>query len=165
MRIIGSVKAKFNCALKILYSEQLMKNAEDAGISADQWGGRKNRDAIACVTRRRLTWDYIKIRKVTAFVGAAYATLCFDTVDRPYVTIMSRKKGMSSNICKCASLVVKNLEHSVKISAGPSQGACKEEKGDTKLSGIPQGTAHIMARQALVSHNPRTLQDGDAHRR
>ena len=42
MRIIGLVEADFNCALKILYSERLMKNAEDAGISADQWGDRKN---------------------------------------------------------------------------------------------------------------------------
>ena len=51
MRIIGLVEGDFNCALKILYSEQLMKNAEDVSISADQWGGRKNRDAIACATR------------------------------------------------------------------------------------------------------------------
>ena len=43
MRNIGLVEADFNCALKILYSERLMKNAEDASISVDQWGGRKNR--------------------------------------------------------------------------------------------------------------------------
>ena len=36
MRIIGLVEADFNCALKILYSDRLMKNPEDAGISADQ---------------------------------------------------------------------------------------------------------------------------------
>ena len=94
MRIIGLVEADFNCALKIVYSERLIKNAEDAGISADQWGGRKNRDAIACATCRRLTWDYINIRKVTAFVGAADAASCFDRVDRPYVTVVSQKKGM-----------------------------------------------------------------------
>ena len=92
MRMIGLVEADFNCALKILYSERLMKNAEDAGISADQWGGRKNRDAIACATRRRLTWDYINIRKVIAFVGAADAVSCFDRVDRPYATVVSRKR-------------------------------------------------------------------------
>ena len=73
------------------------------------------------------------------------------TADRPYATVVSRKKGMSSNICKCASLVVKNLEHSVKTSAGPSKGTYKEEDGDTKLPGIPQGTAHITAIHTLIS--------------
>ena len=58
---------------------------------------------------------------------------------------------MTSNTCKCASLVVKNLEHSVKTSAGPSQGTYREEDGNTKLSGIPQGTAYIMAIHTLVS--------------
>ena len=36
-------------------------------------------------------------------------------------------------------------------SAGPSQGTYKEEDGNTKLSGIPQGTAHIMVIHTLVS--------------
>ena len=58
---------------------------------------------------------------------------------------------MTSNTCKCASLVVKNLEHNVKTSAGPSRASYKEEVGDRKLSGIPQGTAHIMAIHTLVS--------------
>ena len=84
-------------------------------------------------------------------MGAADAASCFDRVSRPYATIVSRKKGMPSNIYKCASLVVKNLEHSVKTSAGPSQETYREEDGDTKLSGIPQGTAHIMAIHTLVS--------------
>ena len=41
MRIIGLVEADFNCVLKILYSERLMKNAEDAVISADQWAAER----------------------------------------------------------------------------------------------------------------------------
>ena len=84
-------------------------------------------------------------------MGAADAVSCFDRVDRPYATIVSRKKGMNSNTCKCANLVVKNLEHIVKTSAGPSQGTYREEDSDTKLPGIPQGTTHIMAIHTLVS--------------
>ena len=92
MRIIGLVEADTNCALKILYSDRLMKNAEQAGISCDQWGGRKNRDATACATRRRLTWDYANIRKSTVCMGAADAASCFDRVTRPHASVLCQKK-------------------------------------------------------------------------
>ena len=70
---------------------------------------------------------FINIRKVTAFVGAADAASCFNRVDRPYATVVSRKKGMSSNICKCASLVVKIWSTVSKPVLDPPKGRARKK--------------------------------------
>jgi len=45
MRIIGLVKADFNTALKIVFVQKLMWQAENSDITPDQWGGRPDRSA------------------------------------------------------------------------------------------------------------------------
>ena len=40
LRIIALVEADWNTALKILF-RNLMKNAENSGLSDEQWGSRK----------------------------------------------------------------------------------------------------------------------------
>eukprot|EP00956_Cyclotella_meneghiniana_P043637 scaffold280626_cov142-Cyclotella_meneghiniana.AAC.1 len=41
-RIIGLLHADFNTALKFLFAKQMMQNAENLGLSDEQWGSRKN---------------------------------------------------------------------------------------------------------------------------
>ena len=151
MRIIGLVEADFNCALKILYSGRLMANAETAGISPDQWGGRKNRDAITCVTCGLLVFESARIMKQTIAACSADAASCFGRVRSAYASVLCTKKRMTKTCCKCASQVVRNLRHFVKTSTGVSATCYCQENGDVELTGIPQGTAHIMAMHTMVS--------------
>ncbi|EJK54073.1 hypothetical protein THAOC_26373, partial [Thalassiosira oceanica] len=52
MRIISLLEADFNVALKILFTQQVMSNAEKTNLSSNQWGGRRGRSAVACATRK-----------------------------------------------------------------------------------------------------------------
>ena len=61
------------------------------------------------------------------------------------------KKKMTKSCCKFASQVVCNLRHFVKTSAGVSATCYRQEDGNVELTGIPQGTAHIIATHTMVS--------------
>eukprot|EP00970_Alexandrium_tamarense_P004235 scaffold707_cov111-Alexandrium_tamarense.AAC.4 len=44
-----------------------MGNAESSGINVNRWGGRTNRTATMCATRKLLLWEYARLtRKTTA---------------------------------------------------------------------------------------------------
>ena len=49
LRIIGLMEACWNAYLKWAYNKHIMPNAEKAGLSSNQWGGRRGRGAIACM--------------------------------------------------------------------------------------------------------------------
>ena len=137
MRIIGLVETDFNCVLKILYSDRLMANAETAGISTDQWGGRKNRDATTCATRGLLAFESARIMKQSSVACSVDAASCFDRVRLAYASVLCMKKRMTKSCCKCASQVVHNPLHFVKTSAGVSATYYRQEDSDVELTGIP----------------------------
>ena len=167
MRIIGLVEADFNCALKILYSNRLMVNAETAGILPDQWGDRKNRDALTCATRGLLASESVRTMKKTIIACSADAAACFGRVRSAYALVLRMKKRMTESCCKCASPVVRKLCHSVKTNAGVFAKSYRQEDGDDELTGIPRGTAHIVAMHTMVSDTMlapmKTLANKDAN--
>jgi hypothetical protein len=59
LRIIGLLEADFNTALKIIFAQKLMNNAESAGLSDEQWGSRKHRMALDPAMRNMLTFEYV----------------------------------------------------------------------------------------------------------
>ena len=52
MRIIDLVEANIDTELKILFADQMMWNIEKSGLSPHQLGGRANRSAPDCTTRK-----------------------------------------------------------------------------------------------------------------
>ena len=61
LRIIGLMEADFNTALKLLFAKKMIYNAEQSGISGEQWKGRPNRTALDTAVRKILTLDYARL--------------------------------------------------------------------------------------------------------
>lgn len=78
VRIIGIVEPDYNCGLRVIYADRLLKNAEKSGLSTNHWGGRANRSAPACATRKLLTFESAQIMRKTIGNGSADKSNCFD---------------------------------------------------------------------------------------
>eukprot|EP01082_Thalassiosira_pseudonana_P016004 g13600.t1 g13600 contig9:10029-12311(+) len=151
-RLIGLLEADFNTALKWYYPVQIMGNAESSGINVNQWGGRSNRTATMCATRKLLLWEYARLtRKTTATFFGDLAS-CFDRVHTSISSMISQKFGMPKSVCECRAKVVKSMERFVRTAAGTSKHSYKQEETDTPLSGEIQGKGDIMALWTLQSH-------------
>jgi hypothetical protein len=57
LQIIGPLEADFNTALEILFSRNLIANAERAGLNDEQWGSRRNRTALDQAMRNMMTFE------------------------------------------------------------------------------------------------------------
>ncbi len=99
MRIIGLLEADFNTALKILFAQELTWAVEETGLSPDQWGGRVNKSAPDCATRKVIIWEYARFIKKTA--GSFFRDLasCFDDMLRRLSAVVARKNGVSEEAC------------------------------------------------------------------
>eukprot|EP00956_Cyclotella_meneghiniana_P038280 scaffold151374_cov40-Cyclotella_meneghiniana.AAC.1 len=64
LRIIALLEADFNTALKILFSQQLTKNAEKAGLNDEQWGSRKDRMAMDPAMRNLMAFEYGRYMRI-----------------------------------------------------------------------------------------------------
>ena len=151
MRIIGLVEAELNCALKIFYSQRLMSNTEKAGLSSNQWGGRANRNATTCATRKLLICEHSRTTKRSIGMGEADQRDCFDRQTRAMSTVVGRKKNLPVSVCKCDSKIVKGMNHHVKTSQGVSNETYQNTEGDTELAGGIQCRGNIMADWTLTS--------------
>ena len=89
MRIIALVEADFNTALKIMYARKLMWNAEQSGVSSDQWGGRPNRSAPDCATRKLVYWEYGRYMKITLSSFFGDLASCFDRMKTSLSSIVA----------------------------------------------------------------------------
>ena len=69
LRIVGLVEPDYNCGLKILYADRLMKNAEETGLPTYQWGGCANRSAQVCANRLLVTFESSQIMHRTSLTA------------------------------------------------------------------------------------------------
>ena len=100
MRIIGIVEADFNQALKILFTRQLMWKTKASGITPNQWGGRANRLAPDCASRKVLTFGYKWFMRQP--IGSLFGDLssCFDRMFPKILNALAMKKGMTQSVCE-----------------------------------------------------------------
>lgn len=151
MRIIGLVEPDYNCGLKFYYADRLMKNAEASGLSSNQLGGRANRSAPACATRKLLTLESSRITKTSIGFGSADKSNCFDRLTNEITNVVSKKRGMSQTTCDCDNKVMDGMERSVKTAAGVSAQSYKTEPGDIKQSGKVQDKASVVCQWTLTA--------------
>lgn len=153
MRIIGLVEADFNTALKIYFAQGLMRNAEASGLTPDQWGGRPNRSAPDCATRKLLTWEYKRYMKQT--MGSFFGDLasCFDRMKTCLSSITSMKKGMPRSVCLSRSTTVKNMKRQIRTAAGTTEATYQfdPETDEYELDGEIQGKGDVMCHWTNVS--------------
>ena len=151
MRIIGLLEADFNTALKILFAQRLMQNAEMAGVSSSQWGGRANRSAIMCATRKLITWEFARYTKRTVASFFCDLASCFDRMWAPMDNVNAMKKGMPRNVNICRVDTLRGMNRHIRTGGGTSRLTYGECPGDIPLAGEVQGKGDVMAHWALLS--------------
>ena len=140
MRIIGLLEADFNTALKI-YGRKLMANAEIAGISSSQWGGRPNCSAPDCATRKLLTSEYARYTFITIALFFGDLASCFDRMTTPISSMLAMKKGAPPSMCQSRSFTVRNMRRCIRTAFGTTLAIYGKAEGDTPLTGEIQGKA------------------------
>lgn len=151
MRIIGLVEADFNKALTILFTRQLMWSAEKTGITPNQWGGRPNRSAPDCASRKLLTLEYKRYMRQPVALFFSDLASCFDRMMVSLSSIVSLKKGMDRNVCECRAKVMRQMKRHVRTGAGTSNTTYQQEEGEVPLEGEIQGKGDVMGLWALQS--------------
>ena len=106
MCIIRLVEANFNTALKIMFAQKLMWQAEISGITPDQWGGCSNGSAPDYATRKLITWEMARHCKtlLESFFGDLAS--CFDRMMTKLSTIVAMKKCILRMTCHSRSTTV-----------------------------------------------------------
>jgi hypothetical protein len=159
MRIIGIIEGDLSGYLKWCYNIHVMPNAEKVGISPNQWGGRKNRSAIACAFRKLITWEYFRYVKETMISFPGDLQSNFDRMLAGINSLISMKKGMPKNACKCRAELVEHFKRPVKTAAGISRDTYKLEPGEIKMGGEVQGKPDNMQLWTMTSDILLTLHE------
>ena len=107
--IMRLVEAEYNCALKIMHANRLMQNIEIAGLSPDQWGGRENRNAPTCATRKMLAFESARITRKPVGYGSVDKASCFDRLTSELSTGVLVKRKMTRTTCRRNSSVMKGM--------------------------------------------------------
>ncbi|KAL7526267.1 hypothetical protein ACHAWF_005244, partial [Thalassiosira exigua] len=152
------LEADFNTALKI-YGRKLMANAEIAGISSNQWGGRPNHSAPDCATRKLLTWEYARYTFTTIASFFGDLASCFDRMTTPISSMIAIKKGAPPSMCQSCSFTVRNMRRYIRTAFGTTPPIYGETEGDTPLTGEIQGKADIMGLWTLASDSVLSVMD------
>ena len=155
LQIIGLVDTDYNCGLKILYVNRLMKNAEETGLSGNQWGGRAIRSAPACATRRFMTYQSSRIMHKTIAIGSADKSNCFDCLTPLLTNAVNKKKGMDRITCRCDNKVMEGMKRNVKTAFGVSKSFYNTNHGDTQHSQASSVNDRLLLTQYLSPARPR----------
>ena len=75
LQIIGIVKGDLNQALKILFHTATNEERRENRDDPDQWGGRSNRSAPNCASRKLLTFEYKRYMKSTQYHHSSLSKL------------------------------------------------------------------------------------------
>ncbi|KAL7504284.1 hypothetical protein ACHAXN_004116, partial [Cyclotella atomus] len=78
LRIIGLIEADLNTALKFYFASRMMWNAEQDGMTDEQWGGRKNRSSVDAAMLKLLVFECARIKKSTVGITMYDLVACFD---------------------------------------------------------------------------------------
>ena len=143
LRIIALLEADFNTALKILFSQKLIKNAEMVGLNEEQWGSRKNRMALDPAMRNMMTFEYGRYMKATVAMFAADLTACFDRMFPSLSNIAAGKFGMSKSVLVARGETIKRMRRAVRTGHGVSELTYGNERGEPEIAGELQGKGDV----------------------
>ena len=95
-RTIHIVEAELQFFTKVIFARRMMCNAEKhRGITDDQYGGRKQRQATSIILNKNLYYDIAKQTLTTAAYMDDDAKACYDRVIPQLAEIESQKWGLS----------------------------------------------------------------------
>lgn len=143
LRIIGLLEADFNTALKYFFAKRMMHNAEQIGISDEQWGSRKNRSSIDAAMLKLLMFETARVKKAT--LAGTYYDLCanYDRIFKSISNLIAQRSGMDKNILRARALVIENMRRRVKTALGTSVESYGQEPNEPEVGGEVQGKGDV----------------------
>lgn len=151
LRIIALLEADFNTALKILFSQRLITNAEKAGLNNEQWGSRKNRMSLDPAMRNMITFEYGRYKRATIAMFAADLTACFDRMFPSLSNIAAGKFGMDANVLRARGSIIQNMRRAVRTGHGVSDDTYGNAQGEPEIAGELQGKGDVAILYCLQS--------------
>ncbi len=151
LRIILLYEADFNQNNKFM-GRDMMKCAEEAGMLApEQYGSRKNHQAIDHGLNKTLTFDQFRFQRTPAAVCANDAKSCYDRIVHAIATICMRRCGVPEGPIICMFTTIQNLEHHIRTLYGDSTVSQGGNLWVLPVSGVGQGNGAGPAIWAVVS--------------
>ena len=143
LRIIGLLHADFNTALKFLFAKQMMQNAENLGLSDEQWGSRKNRSSIDAAMLKLLMFETARIKKAT-LAGTFYDLVAnYDRIFPSISNFIARRSSVNQTVLKARALVIERMRRRVKTGLGTSERSYGQDPDDPEVGGEVQGKGDV----------------------
>ena len=134
-----------------------MGNAESAGMTEDQWGGRHGWTAPDLQLRKLLFWEYGRFARLT--LGSNYGDLmsCYDRIKARFSNIAAQKFGMWKENCISRTKTLEGSIHRVKTAAGVSDRYYMNEPNEAlehknMIEGEGQGKGDVGTLWDIISH-------------
>jgi hypothetical protein len=141
--IIGLLEADFNTALKYFFAKRMMANAEQLGLSDEQWGSRKNRSSIDAAMLKLLMFETARVKRAT--LAGTYYDLCanYDRIFPSISNLIAQRSGMDKNILRARALVIERMRRRVKTALGTSIESYGQEPNEPEIGGEVQGKGDV----------------------
>jgi hypothetical protein len=143
LRIIGLLEADFNTALKYFFAKRMMSNAEEIGLSDEQWGSRKHRSSIDAAMLKLLMFETARVKRAT--VAGTYYDLCanYDRIFPSISNFIAQRSGMDKNILRARALAIEGMRRRVRTAHGTSEESYGQELNEPEIGGEVQGKGDV----------------------
>ena len=99
LRIIVLLEADLNLALRTIWMRRLFAQAEKTQFIPEQWGNRKNENAIDYLTMKLLTCENMRITRHSTALMAMDAAACYDRIITYLSSLNERRYGLPKSAC------------------------------------------------------------------
>ena len=130
LRIIVLLEADFNLALRTIWMRRLFTQAEKANFVNEQWGNRKNKNALDCLTMKLLTCESARIMKSNMALMAMDAAACYDRI-LTYLSSMSEQRyRLPVSACRTKGAAIFEMQRHVRTAYGESSNSYTSTTND-----------------------------------
>ena len=139
MRTIHIVEAELQFISKITYAQRMMSKAEKEKILTDeQYGGRKQRQALSVVINKLLYYAITTQQLTRAAFMDDDARACYDRIIPHLAEVETQKWGVERDTAKMTTEILKSQEFHIRTSHGIAQ-TTYTNHGPEKTHGAGQG--------------------------
>ena len=130
LRIIVLLEADFNLALRTIWMRRLFTQAEKANFVDEQWGNRKNKNALDCLTMKILTCESARIMKTNMALMAMDAAACYDRILTYMSSMSERRYGLPVSACRTKGAAIFEMQRHVRTAYGESSNSYTSTTND-----------------------------------
>ena len=120
LRIIVLLEADLNLAIRTIWMERLFAQAEKSQFIPEQWGDRKNKNALDCLTMKLLTCETMRIARRSTALMAMDALACYDRIITYLSSLNERRYGLPPSAFTVKGSAVFETRRHVRTAFGDS---------------------------------------------